>query len=198
MLTTEEKLRHFSRSVFARAQKQADDTLEKARQEVKRQKDVFESKCLEQAYQTIQQKTRKTRRQMQETVAQQKLEARRALFKSREAMVDDIFAQAAARLAAFRTEDGYIQFLKDAIRQAQTALGTEHLQIFLDAADKPLLDALQAAYPSAVFTLETSEGSRLGGIRALDEAAGRTADFSVTALLRTEREHFLAESGFTL
>lgn len=198
MLTTEEKLRHFSRSVFAHAQKQADDTLEKARQEAKRQKDVFESQCLEQAYQAIQQKTCKIRRQMKETVAQQKLEARRALFKSREDMVDDIFAQAVARLETFRREDGYVQFLKDAIRQAQTALGTDHLQIFLDVADKSLLDVLQATYPSAVFTLETGERSRLGGIRALDETAGRTADFSVTALLRTERERFLAESGFTL
>lgn len=198
MLTTEEKLRHFSQSVFAKAQKQADMVTQSAQKAAKVQTDAFENRCLDNAYHTIQTQTRKIRRHAQENVARQKLEARRELFKKREAMVDEVFSAAAERLAAFRASSGYLAFLKKSVAEAETVLGTTALQVTLDSADSAFVTELQSAYPDAEFKTGKT-GSRLpGGIYAADTAAARTADLTLESLLRDEKTRFLAESGFTL
>ena len=198
MLTTEEKLRHFSQSVFAKAQKQADMVTQSAQKAAKVQTDAFENRCLDNAYHTIQNQTRKIRRHAQENVARQKLEARRELFKKREAMVDEVFSAAAERLAAFRASSGYLAFLKKSVAEAETVLGTTALQVTLDSADSAFVTELQSAYPDAEFKTGKT-GSRLpGGIYAADTAAARTADLTLESLLRDEKTRFLAESGFTL
>ena len=198
MLTTEEKLRHFSQSVFAKAQKQADTVTQSAQRAAKVQTDAFENRCLDNAYHTIQNQTRKIRRHAQENVARQKLEARRELFKKREAMVDEVFSAAAERLAAFRASSGYLAFLKKSVAEAETVLGTTALQVTLDSADSAFVTELQSAYPDAEFKTGKT-GSRLpGGLYAADTAAARTADLTLESLLRDEKTRFLAESGFTL
>lgn len=198
MLTTEEKLRHFSQSVFAKAQKQADMVTQSAQKAAKVQTDAFENRCLDNAYHTIQTQTRKIRRHAQENVARQKLEARRELFKKREAMVDEVFSAAAERLAAFRASSGYLAFLKKSVAEAETVLGTTALQVTLDSADSAFVTELQSAYPDAEFKTGKT-GSRLpGGLYAADTAAARTADLTLESLLRDEKTRFLAESGFTL
>lgn len=198
MLTTEEKLSHFSQSVFARAQKQADSVIQTAQRAASAQTEAFESRCLDSAYQAIQLQTRKIRRNAQESVARQKFEARKELFKNREAMVSEVFGNVAERLKAFRNENGYLAFLKQSVAAAETILGTSALQIELDATDASHVAELQSAFPEA--TVKAAEQSRAlaGGIRATDTAAGRTADFSLETLLREEKTRFLAESGFTL
>ena len=162
------------------------------------QTDAFENRCLDNAYHTIQTQTRKIRRHAQENVARQKLEARRELFKKREAMVDEVFSAAAERLAAFRASSGYLAFLKKSVAEAETVLGTTALQVTLDSADGAFVTELQSAYPDAEFKTGKT-GSRLpGGIYAADTAAARTADLTLESLLRDEKTRFLAESGFTL
>ncbi len=198
MLTTEEKLSHFSQSVFARAQKQADTIIKAAQQAAQEQTDAFESRCLDHAYHTIQVQTRKIRRQAQEGVARQKLAVRRELFKNREAMVEAVFSDVTERLTSFRADSGYIDFLKQAIAKAETLLGTQVLNIVIDAADVTHLATLQTQYPQAQFSLNETAKTLPGGIYATDVKAGRTADFSLETLLCEEKTRFLTESGFTL
>lgn len=198
MLTSEEKLQHFSQMIFKEAEQQKQAIMEQAQAECKTMRDQFETQCLETAYKTIQKKITAMQKESNETVARMQTESRQALLARREEMVREIFDAVRIRLEAFKQTQDYQTLLFDSIRAGIAEVGGDGIVVYLDHSDAHLSAAVGAEFPAADVQVLPAEDEILGGARVLCRQTRAISDRTLAARLQEEHDKFIASSGLVL
>lgn len=198
MLTAEEKIQHFSRQVFTKAQAQCNDLLHEAEQEVKAQLEAYENKCLEKTYGQIQKQISQIQKEAGEAVSQLRLESKKELLGKREGMMKQIFDEVLAKIAVFHSSEEYPAYLEQVICSSAELLGEGEKTVFLDASDASLSASLAEKFPKLHFSVLSEKEPVFGGARVLNHDTHQLADNTIAARLEEEKQHFFETSGLTL
>ncbi len=192
-------MQHFSGMIFAEADAQRKQILAQAEQECAAIRETFETDCLERAYQTIQKKIAGMQKASNETVARMQLESRQKLLSEREQVVETVFLEVKARIAAYQSTEAYRALLFETICKgmAETGAGAGAV-VYLDHTDAGLVDAVKAEFPGAVVKLLPADDAVLGGARVYAPESRALADNTLALRLAEERRRFLQTSGLSL
>lgn len=197
MANSDEKVSKFVQAITAYAEEQR----QKIHQEVEDFKSErllqAEQEVLSDAYQLIQKERAGLRNQMSREMSCRDLEARKALLGKRKDMTETVFAQARERLLAYATTPAYTDWLRASMTALAAQLPAEGTVYELCARDAAQQEALRTLCPSG-SSIETAKDIQLGGIRAVNTAAGLLADDTLDTRLDTQREWFTSESGLTI
>ncbi|MBR1811315.1 MAG: V-type ATP synthase subunit E [Clostridia bacterium] len=117
----------------------------------------------------------------------------RALLQRRSEITDEVFAEAAARIAAFTQTDGYRAFLLDSAKQLCALMGADSV-FYLRPEDERHFHALN----TYCADIRADSQITLGGIRAVNESRGLLADDTLDSRLAQQRQTFYETSGVTL
>ena len=198
MLTAEEKIQHFSRQVFSKAQSECNEMLLHAKQEAKAQTERYENHCLENPYAQIQKQMAQIQRSAGESVSRAQLESKKELLEKRENIMTCVFDEVSEKLTVFHQSEDYEAFLEDTVRSAAELLGTGSKSVFLDSSDAKYLPALAEKFPDMDFSVLDAKESVVGGARVLNRDTNQLADVTIAARLEAEKQRFLESSGLIL
>ncbi len=198
MLTTEEKLQHFSQLVFSQAQKQSNEMIDQARQDAKEKVELYENQCLERAYKEIQKQLVTIQRQANESVSKLQIQVKKDLLIQREALMKEIFDEVIAKIMHFKETDEYDAFLEQTIRQADDFFGKGPKTVFIDHSDEKRLPSLKKKFRDLDFVVLDETDDIIGGARILQPQTNQIADNTIAARLSEQKQNFLTTSGLVL
>ncbi len=198
MLTAEEKIQHFSKQVFAKAQAQCNDLLHRAKQEAQAQLEDYENSCLEKTYGQIQKQIAQIQRQAGESVSKLQLDCKKTLLAKRKDIMKQVFDEVIEKISVFHSSDEYLSYLENVIRTSADVLGEGAKTVFLDASDANLVPALSKKFSDMTFSVLEANDSVLGGARVLNNDTHQLADNTIAARIEEEKHRFLESSGLTL
>ena len=191
----EAKLNKFSSNVMNDAQKK----LEELEAEIKSEKaSKLESKYdefLEDAYERIQDCISKIRKEDNERVRMAEFDAKKALLKKREEIIDDVFGEASRKLYEFKGSPEYGEWLKKRLKKAVLEAGEGKKQAYLTEAD---CAAVSGELPEGVAVEAVPEKEFWGGVRVRNLEKGIMVDYSFYELLQAQRADFLQNSGLVI
>ena len=121
---------------------------------------------------------------------------RKELFAIREKYRDNVFSQAAERLAAFSSGDGYPDYLKKAAQSARQNPYLSGCTVYLREADLAYADALREILGGC--TVAADPAIRLGGA-IFASADGRVRlDLTLDQALEEQKQWFASHSGLDI
>ena len=202
MLTQEEKLSKFMLAINEYAQEQHD----KIMREVEAQNAVelakAEKEFREESYKTIQRRTGEVRSMISRELAEKESAGKKALLARRNAIEQEVFERAAARLDEFTKTDAYKTYLRRAALEARKAFikcGEEHLAstvIYIRDRDKKCSPLIKTAFGDC--TVKVDPTILLGGLRAENTEIGRVLNVTLDVSLEQQHEWFAENSGLTI
>ena len=202
MLTQEEKLSKFMLAINEYAQEQHD----KIMREVEAQNAVelakAEKEFREESYKTIQRRTGEVRSMISRELAAEESAGKKALLARRNAIEQEVFERAAARLDEFTKTDAYKTYLRRAALEARKAFikcGEEHLAstvIYIRDRDKKCSPLIKTAFGDC--TVKVDPTILLGGLRAENTEIGRVLNVTLDVSLEQQHEWFAENSGLTI
>ena len=190
------KLQNLSRHVFAQARAQCDNALgelEKNKEELYAQ---AEMQCYEDAYNKIQKEKLRITREANEQVSRAQLEAKKSLTLRRSRIMEQVFADVRAKIAAFTVSDAYYSWLLECAENAVSALGG-NADIYINASDTLHQARLQKDCGCEVHILDTKDDI-LGGVRAVDTASHRVFSDTLAQRMEEQKSEFLKISKLNI
>lgn len=186
----EEKLATFTTVVLQQAARESENILQGAQQKRKASIDSMELSYLEDAHQRIQNAIRKMGKASDEEISRTIVESKQALFTRREEIIDAIMNNVKSRLVQFRTEDQYLSFLTELLRDGFSALGEGKFIVMVDTEDTAAIaEALRQLGREAEIVVPDEILS--GGCMLVNQTTGRMVDHSLERSIRIERQQFL-------
>ena len=195
MLTQEEKLSKFMLAINEYAQEQHD----KIMREVEAQK---ANELEEESYKTIQRRTGEVRSMISRELAEKESTGKKALLARRNAIENEVFERAAAKLEEFTKTDAYKTYLRRAAIEAKKTFikcGEEHMAstvIYIRDRDKKCSPLIKTAFGDC--TVKVDPNIVLGGLRAENAEIGRVLDVTLDVNLEQQHEWFAEHSGLTI
>ena len=150
-----------------------------------------EKQVLSDAYELIQKERADLRNDMSREMSRRELKARQELLGRRKAIMEDVFEEAQARLAAYATTPAYAEKLKASLAEMAALLPAEGTIYAVCGRDLSLL----AGEVPAGSRLEASPEIRLGGLRGVNLDAGLMVDDTLDTKLEMQRDWFTEHSG---
>ena len=185
MIELKTRAEQFLRSIQAEGERQCAAIRAKTDAEVTESLSAARREEQARADRTIAFETARAKTQANRTLSAARSEARTALAERRARLADDIFAEAAARLADFAKGESYAAWLHASAADLAARLG-EGTVLYARPADCPLLKTL----PDAANTL--------GGLRAENPARRLAADDTLSTRLAAQRSWFLENAGLEI
>ncbi len=196
MLSSEEKLQRFSKSVYQDAQSRCDALIAEAKEKADAETERFETECLEAAYKTIKKQMAQIVKTANETVSKAEIDAKSALLLKREEMIKQVFSGVVNKITAFMQTEDYQNYLVNAVNNAKKLGGENGITVYLTKSDAQLASPVEKR--SGVKTLVSDTDDAIGGICVLVNNTNKMYDMSFAGRLSEARDAFLKSSGLTL
>ena len=191
-----EKLKNFSVFVMEDAEKKRNDIIEKAKQKTKEQIDQKETEFLTEAYEKIQRKLQKYKKEDNERVLQVEIQAKRDLFLKREEIIRSVFEGVKDKIQEFRNTQAYREWLASLLDRALKEVGEGDKTVFADPRDIELLNDICAGQNIPVQA--TEEPDFIGGITVYNHDRHVAVDYSFKELIAGRKAEFLQTSGLVI
>ena len=202
MLTQEEKLSKFMIAINAYAQEQRDKIMREVEAQNSIELEKAEKEFREESYRTIQRKTGEVRSMISRELAGKEIAGKKALIERRNAIENEVFQRAAARLEEFTKTDAYKTYLRKAAIEARKVFagcGEEKMGatvIYIRDRDKKCSPLIKTAFGDC--TVKVAQDILLGGLRAENTEIGRVVDVTLDVALQQQHEWFAENSGLTI
>ena len=187
------KLKKFSGTVLKDAEEQREKLEEEIECEKKTRMSAKEDEFLADAYMTIQKNITQIQKEDNEKLLHAELEARKALLKKREQIIDFVFELAEKKIREFMKTPEYREGLNKKIKTALSELGAGAKVVYLTEADAGIFDTECGAKLECV-----SDKDFIGGVKAVNTDRDIAVNYSYYELLLAERNSFLQKSGLSL
>lgn len=194
MATNEEKLSKFNEAIHHYAEEQRRKIEDEVKKFKEKELNEAENEVLLEAYQLIQKEMAQMRNTITKEMAHREMDARRELLEKRRKIMEDTFAQAAARLKEFAQSQEYQDWMKRHCQKLAETFSQPGTVLFVRPEDRKLEDLLKSAFGTACEVQEDEE-IHLGGVRAQNLTLGLVADDTLDALLEDQQEWFEENSG---
>ena len=192
MMTTEEKLQHFTMYAMEEARNKSNtmlreytDALEKIFQEHKEKKK-------RQADLEIKTETARLVSENNKQASEAQIEIRRMLSKRQAELKDKLFVEVKDMLARFAETREYHQMLVRQFREAMEFAGGEEIILYIDPSDAQIQYTIEAEIGAPVTV---STYSFQGGTRAVLPARNILIDNSFETKIAEAKEHFQLKGG---
>lgn len=202
MLTQEEKLSKFMIAINEYAQEQRDKIMREVEAQNSIELEKAEKEFREESYRTIQRKTGEVRSMISRELAGKEIEGKKALLERRNAIENEVFQRAAAKLEEFTKTDAYKTYLRKAAIEARKVFvgcGEEKMGatvIYIRDRDKKCSPLIKTAFGDC--TVKVAQDILLGGLRAENTEIGRVVDVTLDVALQQQHEWFAENSGLTI
>lgn len=163
-MTLEEKLKHFQTTTMENATKKSEEMLKEYKDALNK---VFEEhKLAKNREAELQIKIEKDdiKREQNKELSNEQIRIKKSLRDKHEKLKEELFAKVYQKISNFMQTEEYTQVLIKQIKKALDFAKEEPLTIYIDAVDASKKEELEQATGT---TLEVSEESFLGGIRAI-------------------------------
>ena len=202
MLTQEEKLSKFMIAINEYAQEQRDKIMREVEAQNSIELEKAEKEFREESYRTIQRKTGEVRSMISRELAGKEIAGKKALIERRNAIENEVFQRAAAKLEEFTKTDAYKTYLRKAAIEARKGFagcGEEKMGatvIYIRDRDKKCSPLIKTAFGDC--TVKVAQDILLGGLRAENTEIGRVVDVTLDVALQQQHEWFAENSGLTI
>ena len=202
MLTQEEKLSKFMLAINEYAQEQHDKIMREVEAQNAIELEKAEKEFREESYKTIQRRTGEVRSMISRELAEKESTGKKALLARRNAIENEVFERAAAKLEEFTKTDAYKTYLRRAAIEAKKTFikcGEEHMTstvIYIRDRDKKCSPLIKTAFGDC--TVKVDPNIVLGGLRAENAEIGRVLDVTLDVNLEQQHEWFAEHSGLTI
>ena len=202
MLTQEEKLSKFMLAINEYAQEQHDKIMREVEAQNAIELEKAEKEFREESYKTIQRRTGEVRSMISRELAEKESAGKKALLARRNAIEQEVFERAAAKLEEFTKTDAYKTYLRRAAIEAKKTFikcGEEHMAstvIYIRDRDKKCSPLIKTAFGDC--TVKVDPTIVLGGLRAENAEIGRVLDVTLDVNLEQQHEWFAEHSGLTI
>ena len=202
MLTQEEKLSKFMIAINEYAQEQRDRIMREVEAQNNIELEKAEKEFREESYRTIQRRTGEVRSMISREIAGKEIAGKKALLERRNAIENEVFQRAAAKLEEFTKTDAYKTYLRKAAIEARKVFagcGEEKMGatvIYIRDRDKKCSPLIKTAFGDC--TVKVAQDILLGGLRAENTEIGRVVDVTLDVALQQQHEWFAENSGLTI
>jgi len=155
-----------------------------------------ENEILLESYHMIQNRISYIRGDIGRERSGRQLAEKRELFKARDAIMAEVFTEAAKRLMAYAATPEYIEHLKNSLSKSLAVLGEGKITVYLCERDLAHAAALKSVAPKIELALDNS--IEIGGLRVRKKGSAALIDESLDIKLKGQREWFAANSGLNL
>ena len=202
MLTQEEKLSKFMIAINEYAQEQRDRIMREVEAQNNIELEKAEKEFREESYRTIQRRTGEVRSMISREIAGKEIAGKKARLERRNAIENEVFQRAAAKLEEFTKTDAYKTYLRKAAIEARKVFagcGEEKMGatvIYIRDRDKKCSPLIKTAFGDC--TVKVAQDILLGGLRAENTEIGRVVDVTLDVALQQQHEWFAENSGLTI
>ena len=202
MLTQEEKLSKFMLAINEYAQEQHDKIMREVEAQNAIELEKAEKEFREESYKNIQRRTGEVRSMISRELAEKESAGKKTLLARRNAIENEVFERAAAKLEEFTKTDAYKTYLRKAAIEARKVFagcGEEKMGatvIYIRDRDKKCSHLIKTAFGDC--TVKVAQDILLGGLRAENTEIGRVVDVTLDVALQQQHEWFAENSGLTI
>ena len=128
------------------------------------------------------------------------LAEKRELFKARDAIMADVFAEAARRLKEYAATPEYLSHLKTGMTKCLAVLGggTGDGELTVYLCERDLIHAEALKFPGYTIEFAPDNSIEIGGLRMRKKGSATLIDESLDTKLKGQREWFATNSGLNL
>ncbi len=181
----------FSRLVMQEASDKRQQILQEIEESKQKLLQEKEQQFLEQAYISVQDAVKETKRIRNEEYSKAMLMSKKTLLQERATIMDNVFSNVLERFLKFKKTDKYKQWLSDLIDEGHKKIGGQTYIISCLPEDKALIDKITTTKKISVTTETSLEGSH-GGIVMVCEKQGILLDLTVYEMIGEARIDFLS------
>ena len=191
-MTQEDKLRNFYDLSIESASRQRDQMLADCRATLEADFEAHRSEKENIVSDRMKSETTALSRELKRDLSDRQNRIRQNLAKRQREVKEEIFANVADKLSAFRKTPEYHTWLFRKVRAALAFAGKEELTIYVDPADEPYTDEIHAVCGVQPVISNVAFG---GGIRAVIRSRNILIDNSFATLMAEAKENFTFDGG---
>ncbi len=191
-MTQEDKLRNFYDLSIESASRQRDQMLADCRATLEADFEAHRSEKENIVSDRMKSETTALSRELKRDLSDRQNRIRQNLAKRQREVKEEIFANVADKLSAFRKTPEYHTWLFRKVRAALAFAGKEELTIYVDPADETYTDEIHAVCGVQPVISNVAFG---GGIRAVIRSRNILIDNSFATLMAEAKENFTFDGG---
>ena len=191
-MTQEDKLRNFYDLSIESASRQRDQMLADCRATLEADFEAHRSEKEKIVSDRMKSETTALSRELKRDLSDRQNRIRQNLAKRQREVKEEIFANVADKLSAFRKTPEYHTWLFRKVRAALAFAGKEELTIYVDPADETYTDEIHAVCGVQPVISNVAFG---GGIRAVIRSRNILIDNSFATLMAEAKENFTFDGG---
>lgn len=191
-MTQEDKLRNFYDLSIESASRQRDQMLADCRATLEADFEAHRSEKENIVSDRMKSETTALSRELKRDLSDRQNRIRQNLAKRQREVKEEIFANVADKLSAFRKTPEYHTWLFRKVRAALAFAGKEEVTIYVDPADETYTDEIHAVCDVQPVISNVAFG---GGIRAVIRSRNILIDNSFATLMAEAKENFTFDGG---
>ena len=191
-MTQEDKLRNFYDLSIESASRQRDQMLADCRATLEADFEAHRSEKENIVSDRMKSETTALSRELKRDLSDHQNRIRQNLAKRQREVKEEIFANVADKLSAFRKTPEYHTWLFRSVRAALAFAGKEEVTIYVDPADETYTDEIHAVCGVQPVISNVAFG---GGIRAVIRSRNILIDNSFATLMAEAKENFTFDGG---
>lgn len=191
-MTQEDKLRNFYDLSIESASRQRDQMLADCRATLEADFEAHRSEKEKVVTDRMKSETTALSRELKRDLSDRQNRIRQNLAKRQREVKEEIFANVADKLSAFRKTPEYHTWLFRKVRAALAFAGKEEVTIYVDPADETYTDEINAVCGVQPVISNVAFG---GGIRAVIRSRNILIDNSFATLMAEAKENFTFDGG---
>ena len=191
-MTQEDKLRNFYDLSIESASRQRDQMLADCRATLEADFEAHRSEKENIVSDRMKSETTALSRELKRDLSDRQNRIRQNLAKRQREVKEEIFANVADKLSAFRKTPEYHTWLFRKVRTALAFAGEEEVTIYVDPADETYTDEIYAVCGVQPVVSNVAFG---GGIRAVIRSRNILIDNSFDTLMAEAKENFIFDGG---
>ncbi|MBR3339743.1 MAG: V-type ATP synthase subunit E [Lachnospiraceae bacterium] len=191
-MTQEDKLRNFYDLSIESASRQRDQMLADCRATLEADFEAHRSEKEKVVTDRMKAETTALSRELKRDLSDRQNRIRQNLAKRQREVKEEIFANVADKLSAFRKTPEYHTWLFRKVRAALAFAGKEEVTIYVDPADETYTDEIHAVCGVQPVISNVAFG---GGIRAVIRSRNILIDNSFATLMAEAKENFTFDGG---
>ena len=190
------KIDRFVEAIMKESEKKRELIEQETKQYIKDEISKCESQLKRESYTFMQKRSSAIREDIGREIAEKQLEGRKALFRRRTEITDDVFNKTALKLTAFTQTPEYKDFL---IRSAKklSELFNGGVVLYVRPADVKLAQAAAGGIFSDI-NVQEDNSIAIGGFKASDKDGKIIADDTLDIRLESKRGWFAENSGLNV
>lgn len=193
MISVEEKLASFSKTVLEMANKQRDGIMERLQGEIDQQVEMREKTFVQNAREDMEKEILKKIRENNEKVLKTEVSLKRKLFLKRENIINEIFKDVKIRVKDFMDSPQYGEWLKTHAESGIKELGGNNCVIHIMKQDERYKKELEETFGCDV---ETVDQDFFGGVKIY--LKNKCVDYSLELIMEQANNEFLKNTDLSV